>query len=130
MTEKQLKHWRDDFPRVTVYDQQFNFDFDSYYVMEPNETQSGAWEVWYAEYHGEDMKQAELTKKLIEVRGDSIKKLEDLQNFMAGLILGFGDGYEDGKRSSQQAAKFAFKALMGDADIDVLIEAAEQDGFP
>ncbi len=117
--------------KIVVHDQQWDFDFDSYAILDPSETKSGSWELWQAEWHDPNLKQGDLEKKLIEVSGESVRDLEDFHLVLSSLQLGFEDGYQDGKIEMQKVSKLALKAMCGevaDSTLTEISELAEQEG--
>ena len=58
--------------KVAVFNQYGNFDFDSIYIMDPSESESKGWEIWYAEWHDTDLRSADLKYKIIEIHSDWI----------------------------------------------------------
>ncbi|PIB26673.1 hypothetical protein BFP76_12365 [Amylibacter kogurei] len=112
--------------KIIVHDRCWNFDYDSYYIMEPSESNSGGWEVWEAEWLDAEMKKADLKHVLLEAHGKAFAKIKDLHLALSFLPIGFGCGYKDGLKTMKQANKFAFQSLSGEIDCADLIEAAGQ----
>ena len=112
--------------KIAVFYQYGDFSFDSFYILEPSESKSQAWEVWYAEWKGPDLKQANLIRKLVEIRSSWITKTEHVHLVCQSLALGYEVGEYDGETRIQALNRFAIAALTGKAGISELNEAAHQ----
>lgn len=115
--------------KVVVYDEQGGFDFDSFYIFDPTESKSGAWEVWHTEWTGDELQKGDVIKKLIEIHSEWVTCTEHVHLVCQCLSMGYDAGEQAGVKQMQSCAKYAFAALTGDANMMELHEAAYQNGF-
>lgn len=115
--------------KVVVFDQYGGLDYDSFYILDPAESESKAWEVWLAEWNDPDMKQADLIRKQIEIHSEWVTKTEHVHLVLQSLQFGYEVGDHDGRTRIQALNRFTFAALTGKVDITELNEAAHQADF-
>lgn len=115
--------------KIVVFDQYGDLDYDSFYILDPSESESEAWEVWLAEWNDSDMKQADLIRKQIEIHSEWVTKTEHVHLVLQSLQFGYEVGHHDGQTRMQALNRFSFAALTGEVDITELNEAAHQADF-
>lgn len=121
--------------KVVVFDQYGDFGFDSFVIIDPSETSSKGWEVWYTEWEGVEREdvgnvdQGDVQRKLIEIHSDWVTTTQHVHLVCQCLAMGYDVGFHDGKTSIQSSVRFALSALTGKTDVATLFEAAHQEGF-
>lgn len=115
--------------KVVVYDDYGGFDFDSFYIFDPSESESGAWEVWYTEWSDGDAKSGNVVRKMIEIHSDWVTNTQHVHLVCQSLAMGYDDGEQAGIKQMRACAKYALTVLTREADISDLYEAAYQHGF-
>ncbi|WP_298571847.1 hypothetical protein [uncultured Aliiroseovarius sp.] len=115
--------------QIFVFDQYGSLSFDSFYVLDPSESKSKAWEVWLAEWSDPDMKRADLIRKQIEIHSDWVTTTQHVHLVCQSLEYGYDIGEFDGETRMQAINRFAHAALTGEADATELYEATHQAGF-
>ncbi|WP_170402373.1 hypothetical protein [Ruegeria arenilitoris] len=111
---------------IKVHEEDERFDYDSFYIMEPHETESGRWEVWYAEWDDPDLNSGQVKKLLLEIESEFISKVNDVRSILSALTIGFEIGNQTGISEMKKSARYAFSVLAGDEDITDLHELAFQ----
>lgn len=115
--------------KIVVFEQYGSFIYDSFYMLDPSESESGAWEIWLAEWDTPDMRQAKLINKQLEIYSDWVTRSEHVHLVLKSLQFGYEVGEYDGQSRVQAINKFAFAAMTGLADIMEVNEAAHSAGF-